>query len=587
MSDGRIELRLRGPRGEPVDLWRTMVSHGFHELAPTSLDEERRSLSLTVRVPRGKPRRVTIAAGRRGYAKIDVAGPPTAAAAREAIAATVARVLHLDQDLSAFYAIAADDPRLGWAATGAGRMLRSPTVWEDVVKTLCTTNCSWGLTVTMVNALVSNLGDAPAGNGDPLIRAFPSAEVMAGEKERFYREVVRSGYRAPRFIELAELQATGAIDLEALGAASREEIPDEEVERQLLALPGSGPYAAAHVMMTIGRNSKLILDSWTRPKYTRVTGARRQPTDAADREAVHAGTAPRRASRSGWSSRATGWTDPCEGLPCTGCGSILPEALPSPPDGHANGGLRMSVPMAPRRALARRTKRLIGYWRSETRTIRQGLVALVLSTAAGFVAGLTSRGTQRHPQLRSPACSILIPAAVGMRARSSARSGRASAPTNAAGTVRGRASASGGVLRQNVYVAIVTTFSSSLWLAVLAQARPARLGQPSISIWSLSTISVIGGALGSVAHPGGHGRRCRRLSYRRGWDLDSVSTPMVTALGDMVTLPTPVPRDVPGAQPDRQRRSSSAICAVAALVRSRSAAYTVRRPVRAPRSSSR
>jgi 3-methyladenine DNA glycosylase/8-oxoguanine DNA glycosylase len=81
-------------------------------------------------------------------------------------------------------------------------------------------------------------------------------------------------------MELAELQATGAIDLEALGAASRDEVPDEEVERQLLALPGIGPYAAAHVMMTIGRNSKLILDSWTRPKYRRVTNARRQPADA-------------------------------------------------------------------------------------------------------------------------------------------------------------------------------------------------------------------------------------------------------------------------------------------------------------------
>jgi N-glycosylase/DNA lyase len=189
-------------------------------------------------------------------------------------------VLHLDQDLSAFYAIAAEDPQLSWAAEGAGRMLRSPTVWEDVVKTLCTTNCSWGLTVTMVNALVTNLGDAPSGDRDALHNAFPTAEVMAAQDERFYRDVVRSGYRAPRFIELAGLQATGAIDLEALGAASRDEVPDEEVERQLLALPGIGPYAAAHVMMTIGRNSKLILDSWTRPKYKRVTNARRQPTDA-------------------------------------------------------------------------------------------------------------------------------------------------------------------------------------------------------------------------------------------------------------------------------------------------------------------
>jgi N-glycosylase/DNA lyase len=280
VSTERLELRLRGPRGEPVDLWRTFVSHGFHGLAPTSLDESSRTLSLTVRVPRGRPRRVSIAAGRRGSARIEVAGPAPAAAGRDAIAATVARVLHLDQDLSAFYTIAADDPQLSWAATGAGRMLRSPTVFEDVVKTLCTTNCSWGLTVTMVNALVSNLGEASAGSIDPRRNAFPTADVMAAQDERFYRDVVRSGYRAPRFIELAELQATGAIDLEALGAATREEIPDDEVERRLLALPGIGPYAAAHVMMTIGRNSKLILDSWTRPTYRRVTSARSQPTDA-------------------------------------------------------------------------------------------------------------------------------------------------------------------------------------------------------------------------------------------------------------------------------------------------------------------
>ena len=83
--------------------------------------------------------------------------------------------------------------------------------------------------------------------------------------------------------------------------------------------------------------------------------------------------------------------------------------------------------MAPRRALARRAKRLIGYWRSETRTIRQGLVALVLSTAAGFVAGLTlAHLTGTLAAL--PGLLILIPAAVGMRARSSVRSARASAP---------------------------------------------------------------------------------------------------------------------------------------------------------------
>ena len=280
MSVTPIEIRLRGPGGEPVDLWRTLVSHGFHDLAPASIDEEQRTLALTLRVARGRPRRVTVGAGRRGHARIEVAGPPPSASARASIAQTVARILHLDHDLSSFYAIAANDPQLAWATSGAGRMLRSPTVWEDVVKTVCTTNCSWGLTVTMVNALVTNLGEPPVGAKDPLTNAFPTAHVMATENERFYRDVVRSGYRAPRFIELATLVDRGEIDLEALGAASRDEIPDEDVEQQLLALPGIGPYAAAHIMMTLGRNSKLILDSWTRPTYRRTAGAKRQPSDA-------------------------------------------------------------------------------------------------------------------------------------------------------------------------------------------------------------------------------------------------------------------------------------------------------------------
>ena len=111
---------------------------------------------------------------------------------------------------------------------------------------------------------------------------------MAAQPERFYREVVRSGYRAPHFIGSREIVATGDVDLEGLGEATREEMSDDEVERQLLALPGIGPYAAAHVMMTLGRNSKLILDSWTRPNYRRLAGAR-APTDRrADRAAVQA-----------------------------------------------------------------------------------------------------------------------------------------------------------------------------------------------------------------------------------------------------------------------------------------------------------
>jgi hypothetical protein len=76
MADA-LEIPLKGPKGEPVDFLRTIASHGVAELPPNELSFEERTLDELV----------------------------------------------------------SDDPRLDWCALGAGRMLRAPTVFEDVVKT--------------------------------------------------------------------------------------------------------------------------------------------------------------------------------------------------------------------------------------------------------------------------------------------------------------------------------------------------------------------------------------------------------------------------------------------------------------------
>ena len=180
-------------------------------------------------------------------------------------------MLRLDADLSAFYAVARADDGLAWVAHGAGRMMRSPTVFEDVVKTICTTNCAWSATVRMTTALVEHLGaEAPDGR-----RAFPGPAAMAEAGNDFYRDVVRAGYRGAYLQTLALAVAEGALDLEALNDP---ELDDDDVAERLLALPGCGPYATAHMMMLLGRYSRLILDSWTRPKYARLNGRK-----AADR----------------------------------------------------------------------------------------------------------------------------------------------------------------------------------------------------------------------------------------------------------------------------------------------------------------
>ncbi len=269
----RTTLKLVGPGGEPVDLWRTMNSHGFAELAPTLLDERARTLSVTLRPRGGKPRRVRIGVARGGKAAVEILGPALGPRIRTDLLTGVRHVLRMDHDLSAFYAKAAEDPDLAWATSGAGRMLRSPTVFEDVVKTVCTTNCAWSATVRMVNALVEHLGEpAVGGGGVALTNAFPTAARMAETPESFYRDVARAGYRGAYLIGLARMVAEGELNLESLGRATPKELPDAELEEQLLALPGVGPYATAHIMMTIGRNSRLILDSWTRPTYARLVG---------------------------------------------------------------------------------------------------------------------------------------------------------------------------------------------------------------------------------------------------------------------------------------------------------------------------
>jgi N-glycosylase/DNA lyase len=261
-------IELRGAGGEPVDLARTLLSHGVADLPPNVIAADGSRLE-TVLPAGGGAWVVVLEAADPGLAHVSVGGEPPATIQRELIA-QVGRMLALDQDLSAFYEVAASDPALEWATAGAGRMLRSPTVFEDVVKTICTTNCAWSGTVRMVTALVDELG-APA-VGAPERRAFPSPEAMASAGEAFYRDVARAGYRGPYLRALATDVVGGRVDLEALLDPA---LTDEEVAEALLALAGVGPYAMAHMMMLLGRYRKLILDSWTRPKYRRVTGRNR------------------------------------------------------------------------------------------------------------------------------------------------------------------------------------------------------------------------------------------------------------------------------------------------------------------------
>ncbi|MBA3432103.1 MAG: DNA-3-methyladenine glycosylase 2 family protein [Actinobacteria bacterium] len=308
-----IELLLRGPGGEPVDFRRTLLSHGVASLPPMTVHEQGFDFEITLPLTGGRPRTVFVEAGERpGRAVLRVLGRPPGRAAQTQLLAQVRHILRLEEDLSNFYQRCSSDPSLAWVASGAGRMIRSPTVFEDVVKTICTTNCAWSATERMVGALVEYLGEPAPGAPPtgPRGRAFPAPAAMAEAGESFYRDVARAGYRGPYLLALARAVAEGSLDLEVLGRASREEITDAEMSARLQMIPGVGPYAAAHIMLMIGRYSELILDSWTRPTYARLTR----------RRTVKDSTIERRFRRYGpyaglafWLFLTKGWVEEAEG----------------------------------------------------------------------------------------------------------------------------------------------------------------------------------------------------------------------------------------------------------------------------------
>jgi N-glycosylase/DNA lyase len=264
-------IALRGAGGEPVDLRRTVDGHGLNTLPPMAPDPDQRGFGIVLRMPRGRPLAVRVREAANG--RIRIKAPANSAARQRAALDGVRHVLRLDEDLSGFYERVLADEDLSWARTGAGRMMRSQTVFEDVVKTICTTNCAWSGTVRMVTGLVDGLGEAAVGGG----RAFPTPAAMAQASDAFYSDEVRAGYRGPYLRALAGDVAGGKLDLEAWAAAPRSELPDTELEQRLLALAGVGPYAAAHIMMLMGRHSRPIHVSCTRPTYAKLRG--RKQTD--------------------------------------------------------------------------------------------------------------------------------------------------------------------------------------------------------------------------------------------------------------------------------------------------------------------
>jgi 3-methyladenine DNA glycosylase/8-oxoguanine DNA glycosylase len=250
---------------------RTIISHGWYGLQPFRIDQKQWMLSRVLDIKNGSPVTVAMRSTKRAV-HVSISRNVGKRAADQ-VAKDVRHMLRLDDNLGDFYNVVADDPEFGWIRTqGAGRLLRSPTVFEDLVKMICTTNCSWALTQKMVTGLVENLGR----QSDDGQRAFPTPEAMALMPLKFYADEVRAGYRTPYFKELADRVASRDLDVETWLNSS---LPTYELMKEMRSVKGVGPYAAENLLKLIGRYDGLALDSWTRAKFFTVRNNGRKASD--------------------------------------------------------------------------------------------------------------------------------------------------------------------------------------------------------------------------------------------------------------------------------------------------------------------
>jgi 3-methyladenine DNA glycosylase/8-oxoguanine DNA glycosylase len=233
----------------PADyaLARDVCSYGYFRLAPDHWDPENQTLSTTLDLDDG-PTRLVLGQTQGGllHAEFD---RMLARTEQQTARLRIARMLRLDEtqaDIAAFHAV---DPR--WKQSGRGRIFRSPTLFQDIVRTITSCNITWPGTVSMNRRLCQVLGRKGA---------FPSPKRLARTRPGTLRGRCRVGYRDGRLIELARMYTRGQIDELWL---EDPQVPDEQVYKYLLTLPGVGPYGASNILQLLGRYSRLAVDTET------------------------------------------------------------------------------------------------------------------------------------------------------------------------------------------------------------------------------------------------------------------------------------------------------------------------------------
>ena len=234
-------MSIRAPAD--YDLPRDVCSYGYFLLAPNVWDLDALTMTRTLGLDDGTATIVLSQPDGRGGPVRAISDRALSRKEQSEAKRLIARMLNLHDDgLKAFHTL---DPR--WKKSGRGRLFRSPTLFEDMVKTITSCNVTWPSTVNMNRRLCEVINPG-----------FPTPGQMARRRPQSLRSRCGVGYRDVRLVELGKMFHRGEIDEAWLADPDSD---DQAVFKKLLELPGVGPYAASNIMMLLGRYSRLAIDS--------------------------------------------------------------------------------------------------------------------------------------------------------------------------------------------------------------------------------------------------------------------------------------------------------------------------------------
>ncbi|MEW5938096.1 MAG: hypothetical protein AB1750_00425, partial [Chloroflexota bacterium] len=157
-------MKFNVPARPPFNFRSVVQSHGWVQLAPCAYDGASSTFAYVDRLASGRVVEYRISESADG---VTLETPALKKSEQAEAKEKVAWMFALDADFSAFYKVARKEPKLRRAEKLArGRVLRSPTLFEDVVKTILTTNTLWGATKRMNLNLIREFGE-PLGTRRP------------------------------------------------------------------------------------------------------------------------------------------------------------------------------------------------------------------------------------------------------------------------------------------------------------------------------------------------------------------------------------------------------------------------------------